>query len=130
MTDKELKEFKLWELIEKAEWKKRHDLDFAQKIYNKLTRDNYKELFEFVQEKLDQLDKKFSDHINNISDDGWWDVRAEIVGRGYFFYMNVFHFNNIKLVQSMVDNYDYVENYQYSFQSHKYFKKLIINKIL
>ena len=120
-----LSEAKLWQLVNKAQWEGRHDLDFAQSVYTKLPFNHFQQLWKFVEAKLDELDDKFGKKITNVGDDSWWDLRAEVVGRGKSFYHKI----NMNIIQSMADDVDYVENYQYSFQKHKDFDKVnIINQ--
>ena len=90
------------------------------KQVNKLPKNKYKQIRGFVQAKVDNLNTKYekdwlADPGIEVSDDGWWDVRAEVVGRGKKFYNNI----SVKKLQNIADTGDYKENFQYIFQDHK-----------
>lgn len=112
-----LTESQLWALIESAEWEKDHDYKRIAEYYSKFQSYVLEELEEFVNDKMGALNAKFiGAWLGNpgieVSDDGWSDLRAEVVGRGQEFYENI----TVKKLQKMALENDYTENFMYSFQ--------------
>jgi len=108
-----------WNIIEKVDWKKDGDYRRINKELSNLPKDTIKKLRDFCDDKVSDLSKRFdsewlkhgSEGID-ASDDGWYDIRAEVVGRGKKFYYSI---TKSKL-QKMAINLDYNENFLYSFQ--------------
>ena len=116
----DLSEDQLWELIEMAEWTKDHDFKRISKMYKKLPKNEFRQLKKFYDNKLRELDKRFRQAwLGNpgidVSDDGWWDLRAEVIGRGREFYNSI----TVQKLRRMANRLDYQENFGYSFQSFK-----------
>ena len=109
----------LWGLIEKADWKSDHNYKRIKTLFTKeLSHEDFIQLKEFVSTKRNELAKKFeqdwlADPGIEVSDDGWWDLTAEVVGRGEKFYKGI----TVKKLQKMARTMDYHENFEYSFQS-------------
>jgi hypothetical protein len=106
-----------WEFVKKADWQSDHDYERIEKYIT----DNYNEI---QQGKMRQIFNKLSSDLHNrfqedwlgdpgieVSDDGWSDLRAEVIGRGKEFYDNI---TVEKLQQMAIDN-DYHESFAYSF---------------
>ena len=106
----------LWEIIEELEWEK--DKDYKRiRVYlrNKYTDKSVEALRNFVEYKRKLLQTRFDNHwLESIpaSDDSWWDLCAEVVGRGRQFYETI----NVEKLRKMAQLYDYTENFEYSFQ--------------
>jgi hypothetical protein len=107
-----------WNIIEKLNWKKDGNYNRIKNELSELPKDTTKKLREFCYNKLDELSNRFdsewlkhgSEGID-ASDDGWYDIRAEVVGRGKKFYYSI---TKSKL-QKMAIALDYKENFLYSF---------------
>lgn len=110
----ELREDYFWKLVELANWKKDGDYERIRKMFINLPE---KEAFEnFCCDKASLLADKFHDDwLGNpgieVSDDGWSDLTAEVVGRGRKFYESI----TVKKLQKMAEDLDYNENFLYSF---------------
>jgi len=112
-----LTEEQLWHLIENANWSTDHDYERISKEYSKLTNSEFEQLDKFVLDKCGELADKYNkDWLGypgiDVSDDGWSDLRAEVVGRGKEFYENI----TVKKLQEMADTNDFHENFQYCLQ--------------
>lgn len=110
-------EKELWALIEQANWSKDHDYKRIRKEFGKLPKGVFKQLQEFANNKTDELHTRFkkawlADPGIECSDDSWWDLRAEVVGRGQKFYEAI----TTKKLQKMALQMDYHENFTYSLQ--------------
>ena len=121
---KTLSEDELWDIIESYNWDEYGSaqlaIDEVRKKVNKLPKDKYFQLRGFVQAKIDALDNKYKkdwlkDDFPYVGDDGWWDLRAEVVGRGKKFYNNI----DVWKLKDMARDDDYKENFQYIFHDHK-----------
>ncbi len=109
-------ETKFWELIESANWTKDHDYHRIQNVFGNLDENVFKMLKAFVDEKMANLATRFkSDWLANpgieVSDDGWMDLRAEVIGRGKIFYENI----TVAILQQMANTDDYTECFIYCF---------------
>lgn len=111
-----LSEKQLWALIEKANWKSDNDYRRIQKEFKSLGEDKFEQISEFIYSKVNELHSKFKEEwlkSISVSDDGWSDLRAEIVGRGEKFYKNI----TVKKMIKMAENLDYNESFTYSLLS-------------
>jgi len=109
-------EDEFWEIIEKVNWKKDHDYNRIEKELSVLPEDFRKRFSQFCYGKLKELSKRFDEdwvmHGSEgiaVSDDGWYDLRADVIGRGKKFYYSI---TKSKL-QKMALDYDYEENFLY-----------------
>jgi hypothetical protein len=107
----------LWEMIESFNWVSDHDYERIQKIIDKLPKNTYDQLKDFYDQKDSELYSKFEedwlgDPGIQVSDDGWSDLIAEVIGRGKDFYNNI----TVEKLQDMAIHNDYTENFGYSFQ--------------
>lgn len=107
---KKLTEKQLWEIIEKLNWKSDYSYYRIQIELSKLSETKFEQLHTFVCDKLNLLNN-LHEGTNIGSDDGWYDIRAEIIGRGEDFYKNI---TSSKL-KTMYENNDYRECFMYCF---------------
>jgi hypothetical protein len=115
MENKELTEKELWALIKKANWKKDHDYNRIQKEFMAFGEEAFEQLRNFVHNKITYIRNKYEqDWLKSIrvSDDGWDDLCAEIVGRGEKFYTSI----TVPKMIKMVEDNDYHESFSYAVQ--------------
>lgn len=106
-----------WQQIEELEWSK--DADYRrikQQLKDNLTPSESIQLDDFARNKVDELGKRFyndwlGDPGIDVSDDGWSDLRNEVVGRGKEFYENI----TVAKLQEMANTNDYQESFAYCF---------------
>lgn len=106
------KEF--WKYIKEANWKKDGDYERIQKYFSTLDPEKLKKLEIFCRNKQSGLYTKYEkDWLDRIpvSDDGWDDLTAEVVGRGEEFYKTI----TVEKLQKMAEKRDYTENFMYCF---------------
>ncbi len=119
-----------WQQIEKLEWHTDSfisDGDYErikQQLIDNFTPSEIKQLDVFVHSKVNELNQRFHDDwLGNpgigVSDDGWSDLRSEVVGRGKEFYENI----TVEKLQEMADNNDYNESFSYCFHITFYNEK-------
>ena len=110
-------EDKYWKQIEQLEWSQDGDYKrIEQQLKNNFTSSEAKQLHDFASHKVNELGKRFNndwlgDPGIDVSDDGWSDLRNEVVGRGKEFYENI----TVEKLQEMADNNDYNESFSYCF---------------
>ena len=110
-------EDKYWQQIEELEWSK--DADYKrieQQLKDNLTPTEARQLDDFANNKVIGLGKRFDndwlgDPGISVSDDGWSDLRNEVVGRGKEFYENI----TVAKLQEMANVMDYHESFSYCF---------------
>ena len=113
LTDKQC-----WDLIKRADWKSDHDYKRTEIFFaQELSHEELQELQKFVRTKRREVAKKYEkEWLGNpgvdVSDDGWWDLTAEVVGRGEEFYTGI----TVEKLREMATTNDYHENFEYSFQ--------------
>lgn len=110
-------EKELWKLIENAKWAKDHNYKRIALEFKELPKEVFVQLNDFIHSKIDNLYVRFKeDWLGNpgidCSDDGWFDLRAEVVGRGEKFFNKI----SVQKLQEMAINSDYKENFAYSVQ--------------
>lgn len=110
-------ENKLWDLIESLDWTIDNDYRRIEGELMMMPRETSNLIREFVDKKQSELYNKFEDDWLGepgieVSDDGWSDLTAEVIGRGKKFYENI----TVKKLQLMAINNTYHENFTYSFQ--------------
>ena len=103
----------MWQTISKFNWQKDHDIDRVSKMVQKLDSTFANNLSNFVFELTEDLMKKYQNLDLKISDSNFWNLMAEVVGRGKDFYETV----NANVLQSMVDENYIGENFEYVFES-------------
>jgi hypothetical protein len=105
----------MWTIIKMAQWD--GDYERVKSFFKKnLYVDQFKQLDAFVHEMQEQLQNIFhEDWVGNpginVSDDGWSDLTAEVVGRGNKFYKEI----TLKKLQEMANSCDYNESFLYAF---------------
>ena len=114
---KELNEDELWGLIDKFNWSLDHDYIRIRGEIENLDLDVTNQLREFASEKQGEICSQYEeDWLGEpgieVSDDGWSDLTAEVVGRGKEFHKNI----TVEKLQTMAINDTYYENFMYSFQ--------------
>jgi len=110
-------ENELWEIIEKANWKSDHDYNRIVKEWSNLDEDAFVQLARFINAKASILmhdyEEAWLDRDGNggigVSDDGWMDLTADVVGRGEQFYNDV----TADKLRKMADENDYKECFLY-----------------
>lgn len=110
-------EDKMWSLLEGFNWKDDHNYNRISLEFSLLANKKRVALTKFAQEKMDELDTKFrGDWLAkpgiNVSDDGWSDLRAEVIGRGRRFYNLI----TVAKLKQMANTMDYHENFMYGLQ--------------
>jgi len=128
MTDKNPQEVNYWRILEFADWKNCKDEELIgrkmQQVFSPYALDKAEDFYE---ERLDELERVLDDHSekktgdrNNyygLGDDGFWDLRAHIIGLGEAFYKKVL--KNPEIAKEMADKRDFEENFGYIFQFTK-----------
>lgn len=120
MAKTKLSEAKLWSLIAIAQWGTVTDTDKIERFFKTaLSIEQFKQLCHFVFNKKEELKQRFEkDWLGEpgigVSDDGWDDLTAEVVGRGEKFYKNI----TARKLRKMADESDYTENFTYAFQKY------------
>ncbi len=112
----ELNEDELWQLIEKLNWSLDHDYKRIGDELKLLGSDISNDLVEFAYGKQGEIASQYEeDWLGEpgieVSDDGWSDLTAEVVGRGKEFYENI----TVEKLQVMANTSNYYENFNYSF---------------
>jgi|TARA_R100000084_G_C4613916_1_gene129612 hypothetical protein len=104
-----------WSIIRELKWTKDHDIErIRHYLAETYTRKKIESICKFAVSKREELQSKFyKDWLSSIpvSDDGWWDLTAEVVGRGRKFYETI----TVEKLIEMAKARDYVENFEYSF---------------
>lgn len=105
-----------WRIIELVDWKSDGDYKRINAMFSVIPKQARKNLYSFIEKKHHALKKCFeSDAISgefNVSDDGYDDLTAEVVGRGKDFYNSI----TAKKLRRMGNNREYTENFTYSTQ--------------
>ena len=105
-------ESELWEIIEKANWKSDHDYNRIVKEWSHLDEDTFVQLARFINAKASILMHDYEEawlYDISVSDDGWMDLTADVVGRGEQFYNDV----TADKLGKMADENDYEECFLY-----------------
>tara|TARA_R110000868_G_scaffold395940_1_gene667952 strand:+ start:249 stop:620 length:372 start_codon:yes stop_codon:yes gene_type:complete len=111
-----LGEKSLWELVENLNWSLDHDFRRIESELMLMDLDISNQIHEFTELKRNEIYSQYEedwlgDPGIGVSDDGWSDLTAEVVGRGKNFYENI----SVKKLQQMVSSDNYHENFMYSF---------------
>jgi hypothetical protein len=111
-----LGEKSLWELVENLNWSLDHDFRRIESELMLMDLDISNQIYEFAELKRNEIYSQYEedwlgDPGIGVSDDGWSDLTAEVVGRGKNFYENI----SVKKLQQMVSSDNYHENFMYSF---------------
>ena len=108
-----------WQLVESLRWKLDHDYKRIATELSHLDEDTFRGLRKFVDQKVNLLGNKYNDAWLgkdgtdgiDASDDGWSDLRYDVVGRGEEFYNSI----TVDKLKEMANNYDYRESFCYCF---------------
>ena len=93
-------------------------------IENDFSAEKIAELKNFIVEKRSLLQEAIKSYVSEFGaevyfgDDTLWDVTAHIVGMGKTMYE--FALNNPQIINIIISNNDYVENFEYAFDSSVY----------
>lgn len=110
-----LSDDQVWRIIGKAGWTRDHDYDrIGLEFLNNLPATDCLQVFRFIQDRLDELYRRFKgDWLAHpgipVSDDSWWDLRAEVVGRGKRFFSTI----TAAKLRRMAHDHDFHENFSY-----------------
>lgn len=114
-----------WKIIELANWKEDKDYKEIGTLWKKILKPEIiEETEKFYSEKLSEIKEVLETHAlektgkrygyYGVSDDGFWDLSAHIIGLGEDFYNRVLQ--NPEIAKELADNRDYEENFGYIFQ--------------
>lgn len=113
-----------WKVLEYADWGNTTDYKtIGREMAQVFTPQALEYTEKFYQEKLEQLNVVLGDHAEQktgdrhgyygLGDDGFWDLRAHIIGLGEKFYSSVI--NDPEKAKVIADDGSYVENFGYIF---------------
>ncbi len=108
---------RFWEFVDKANWKSDHDYDRIKKLlnsdYDPREIDSISNAFKYYMEELDVEYKpsRLSEPGLGVGDDGWMDLRGDVIGRGKEFFENITE----EKLREMGTSIDYAESFVYSF---------------
>lgn len=109
-------EERFWEIVESFHWEddeRDHDRRRVELLHT-LCYDELVELQQKFREKkteLGDIEKRFGREVHGVSDDGWDDVRAHVIGCGREEYELTL--NDIDRLQKRIDDHDYRESFAY-----------------
>ena len=113
---------KYWKIIKSLRWVKDGNYTrISKELLSKYSLEEISKLQKFVREKRDKLCKKLNKYAlskgdidyYDVSDDGFWDLTAHIVGLGQNEFEKVM--KNPELARKRALNGDYEENFEYIF---------------
>jgi len=110
---------RFWELISLCEWEKDHDYERIAKFLETIDLVEFDSLNDFVNDRFAELNDKFESawlgddggEGFDVSDDGWMDLRAEVIGRGEKFFNSI----TADKLREMATTNDYNECFLYCF---------------
>jgi len=108
-----------WSLVDDVDYKSDNDYNRVKQIITDIInfggfgKKQALLLHSLIGVKFDALDKAHYNKITNVSDDGWDDLKADILSRGKDFYLKAL--NDFDMVQKMANDYDYNESFLYGF---------------
>lgn len=108
-----LTESNCWDFIDLAKWYEDPNYYRIQMEYLKiLSEQEMKILSNFVKSRIEDLSKKYDKVVLEmpISEDDWFILKAEIIGRGKNFYETM----TLEKLKKMIEENDYHENFLYS----------------
>jgi hypothetical protein len=109
LTAEHIKTF--WKFVEEASWKKDHNYARTSHVFQENSEEDRNIIVDVFNEKCQELEVKFGEKITNVGDDGWSDIRADVIGRGESFFNSMTQ----KKMQELADTLDYEESFSYSF---------------
>lgn len=123
---KRLYERRMWDIIIDLGWgvKSTNYKLIRLSIYDRYSEKEINKLAEFSKFKRKELQNRLKEYEKqigipsyyNISDDGFWDLSAHIVGLGKEWYYLVM--KNPEIAKDISDNHMYVENFEYIFNKN------------
>lgn len=103
----------LWDLIDQANWQTDHDYARINHAFRALPESEFNQIAEFIGARVRELDDRFKNNcLNNeikIGDDGWLDLRSEVVGRGKDFFESI----TVDKLRKLAEEQDYYECFSY-----------------
>lgn len=107
-------EEKFWDFVRRCDWSSDHDYDrIKYKILHSLTKEEVAVYLDTYSQFTNKLSIKLNNVVSGVSDDGYSDLLAHIVGSGKELYDAVM--NDPSIAQKIIDNHEYVENFSYAF---------------
>lgn len=106
-----------WLVIEALKWSSDYDIRRIKTKLQKLDDRTKQAVGDFADYLCGELREKYKDDWMgrpgiNVSDDGWCDLRAEVVSKGKEFYEQI----TVPKLRQMIENNNYRENFLYVFQ--------------
>ena len=108
-SKKDIKLF--WKFVKEAKWKSDHDFKRTSHVFQENSKEDRDIIVDVFNEKYHELEVKFGEKIINIGDDGWSDLRSDVIGRGRKFFEGMTQ----EKMQELTNERDYVESFIYSF---------------
>ena len=106
-----------WDFVDHAQWTKDYDYDRIMRILRGTDPQVAKELEEIYRELYKKLHHHLDDKVTGVSDDGYSDLLAHIIGSGKKVYYDVM--NDWKVAQGIVNDTrssGYTKGYKEGFQ--------------
>lgn len=107
-----------WPIVELLDYKSDNDYRRVKSIFmdlynftGALTKEDIILFIKIMNFKINVIDKLHGDKIDDVSDDSWGDLKADIISRGKDFYNRAI--SDFDLVQKMANEMDYKESFYY-----------------
>lgn len=100
-----------WDFVEQAEWTKDFDYERIENVLRNADPKITQELEEIYRKFSKQLYNYLDDKVKGVSDDGFSDLIAHIIGSGKELYSQVM--NDWKIAQGIINDRQYREGFQY-----------------
>lgn len=100
-----------WKIVENLKW----DGDYkrcAKELKQSYSKEDIAKVESTVNNLMSDLDTRFGHYAVPCGDDGWSDIRAEVIGRGKESFDNI----TIEKLYLMANDGDYHESFIYIFQ--------------
>lgn len=105
---------KFWDFVRRCDWLKDYDFErIKMKMLRTLTKQEVESYRDVFGEFRNKLSVKLDNVVSGVSDDSYSDLLAHVVGSGKELYDAVM--DDPSIAQKIIDNYDYRENFSYSF---------------
>lgn len=106
----------MWDIVAQLGWGTRTtDCEFLGEVLKKLNKKKRTEFITFVAQRRHEIDRKITNVVDVLSDDGFDDLCWHIVGLGKETFDKVM--KTPKLAQTMYDNDEYKESFAYCLHS-------------
>jgi hypothetical protein len=117
-----------WRIIEFCDWENcKNEKEIGQKLMESFSPEDLVKMEEFYHTRLDEIKTILENHAEaktgdrhnyyGLGDDGFWDLRAHIIGLGKQFYQSVL--KDPEIAKKMADDGDFKENFGYIIQHTK-----------